>query len=208
MSEMEDPHNYRKVGFSMILVAASLTAIGILHLTIGDNVLFGDQMQRDKTAFFEECKAIFYATEECQKFLKAGNTPYEIPRLSPDGEVLEEITTQSEPVAKDMSESIAKDMSVTVTIPIGVGVPGCEEIMECYLPSSLTVETGTTVIWKNLDGAVHLATSGTPDGGPDGIFDSGMIMTDGTFEHEFTDNGEFQYYCLVHPWMVGTITVK
>tara|TARA_B110000014_G_C20082596_1_gene565901 strand:- start:114 stop:740 length:627 start_codon:yes stop_codon:yes gene_type:complete len=208
MSEMEDPHNYRKVGFSMILVAASLTAIGILHLTIGDNVLFGDQMQRDKTAFFEECKAIFYATEECQKFLKAGNTPYEIPRLSPDGEVLEEITTQSEPVAKDMSESVAKDMSVTVTIPIGVGVPGCEEIMECYLPSSLTVETGTTVIWKNLDGAVHLATSGTPDGGPDGIFDSGMIMTDGTFEHEFTDNGEFQYYCLVHPWMVGTITVK
>ena len=208
MSEMEDPHNYRKVGFSMILVAASLTAIGILHLTIGDNVLFGDQMQRDKTAFFEECKAIFYATEECQKFLKAGNTPYEIPRLSPDGEVLEEITTQSEPVAKDMSESVAKDMSVTVTIPIGVGVPGCEEIMECYLPSSLTVETGTTVIWKNLDGAVHLATSGTPDGGPDGIFDSGMIMTDGTFEHEFTDNGEFQYYCLVHPWMVGTITVE
>ena len=208
MSEMEDPHNYRKVGFSMILVAASLTAIGILHLTIGDNVLFGDQMQRDKTAFFEECKAIFYATEECQKFLKAGNTPYEIPRLSPDGEVLEEITTQSEPVAKDMSEPVAKDMSESVTIPIGVGVPGCEEIMECYLPSSLTVETGTTVIWKNLDGAVHLATSGTPDGGPDGIFDSGMIMTDGTFEHEFTDNGEFQYYCLVHPWMVGTITVK
>jgi plastocyanin len=208
MSEMEDPHNYRKVGFSMILVAASLTAIGILHLTIGDNVLFGDQMQRDKTAFFEECKAIFYATEECQKFLKAGNTPYEIPRLSPDGEVLEEITTQSEPVAKDMSESVAKDMSVTVTIPIGVGVPGCEEIMECYLPSSLTVETGTTVIWKNLDGAVHLATSGTPDGGPDGIFDSGMIITDGTFEHKFTDNGEFQYYCLVHPWMVGTITVE
>ena len=80
--------------------------------------------------------------------------------------------------------------------------------MECYLPSSLTVETGTTVIWKNLDGAVHLATSGTPDGGPDGIFDSGMIMTDGIFEHEFTDNGEFQYYCLVHPWMVGTITVE
>jgi plastocyanin len=200
MSEMEDPHNYRKVGFSMILVAASLAAIGILHISIGENVLFGDQMQRDKTAFFEECKAIFYATEECQKFLKAGNTPYEIPRLSPEGEVLEEITTQSEPVAKTMSE--------TVTIPVGVGVPGCEKIMECYLPASLTIGTGTTVIWKNLDSAAHLATSGTPEGGPDGIFDSGMIMADGIFEHEFTDSGEFQYYCLVHPWMVGTITVK
>ena len=157
-------------------------------------------MQRDKTAFFEECKAIFYATEECEKFLKAGNTPYEIPRLSPDGEMLEEITTQSEPVAKTMSE--------TVTIPVGVAVPGCEEIMECYLPASLTIGTGTTVIWKNLDSAVHLATSGTPEGGPDGIFDSGMIMADGIFEHEFTDSGEFQYYCLVHPWMVGIVTVE
>ena len=158
---MENPHHYRKVGFSMILVAASLAAIGIIHISIGENVLFGDQMQRDKTAFFEECKAIFYATEECQKFLKAGNTPYEIPRLSPEGEVLEEITTQSEPVAKTMSE--------TVTIPVGVAGPGCEEIMECYLPASLTIGTGTTVIWKNLDSAAHLATSGTPEGGPDGI---------------------------------------
>ena len=200
MSEMENPHHYRKVGFSMILVAGSLAAIGIIHISIGENVLFGDQMHRDKTAFFEECKAIFYATEECQKFLKAGNTPYEIPRLSPEGEVLEEITTQSEPVAKTMSE--------TVTIPVGVGVPGCEEIMECYLPASLTIGTGTTVIWKNLDSAAHLATSGTPEGGPDGIFDSGMIMADGIFEHEFTDSGEFQYYCLVHPWMVGIVTVE
>ena len=200
MSAMEDPHNYRKVGYSMILVAGSLAAIGFLHLAIGENVLFGDQIQRDKTAFHEECKAIFYATEECEKFLKAGNTPYEIPRLSPDGEMIEEITTQSEPIVEIMSE--------TVTIPVGVGVPGCEETSECYLPSSLIIGTGTTVIWKNLDSAAHLATSGTPDGGPDGIFDSGMIMADGSFEHEFTDSGEFQYYCIVHPWMIGTVTVE
>ena len=38
MSEMVNPHNYRKVGYSMILVAASLSAIGVLHLAIGDNV--------------------------------------------------------------------------------------------------------------------------------------------------------------------------
>ena len=84
MSEMENPHNYRKVGYSMILVAASLASIGIIHLAIGDNVLFGDEMQRDKTTFFEECKAIFYATEECQKFVKAGNTLYEVPSLDPN----------------------------------------------------------------------------------------------------------------------------
>ena len=203
MSEMENPHNYRKVGYSMILVAASLTAIGLLHLAIGEDVLFGDQMQRDKTAFFEECKAIFYASEECQKFDKPGNTLYAIERLPVDMVTEEEEITESvilEPVSETMSE--------TVSIPVGVGVPGCEVTSECYLPSSLTIGTGTTVIWENNDNAAHLATSGTPDGGPDGIFDSGMIMAGETFEHEFSDKGEFPYYCLVHPWMIATVTVE
>ena len=204
MSEMENPHNYRKVGYSMILVAASLASIGMIHLAIGDNVLFGDQMQRDKTAFFEECKAIFYATEACQKFVKAGNTLYAIERLDPnqvsDVDIMESDVSVPPPVIKAMSE--------TVIIPAGVGVPGCEETSECYLPSLLTIETDTTVIWENNDNAAHLATSGTPDGGPDDVFDSGMIMAGGTFEHEFIDSGEFQYYCLVHPWMVATVIVE
>jgi len=203
MSEMVNPHNYRKVGYSMILVAASLSIIGIIHLAIGDNVLFGDQIQRDKTAFFEECKAIFYATEECQKFDKPGNTLYAIERLPVDMVPEEELITESivpEPVTQTMSE--------TVIIPAGVGTPGCEETSECYIPSSLTIDTGTTVIWENIDTAAHLATSGTPAGGPDGVFDSGMIMAGGTFEHEFSDTGEFQYYCIVHPWMVATVTVE
>jgi plastocyanin len=200
---MVNPHNYRKVGYSMILVAASLSAIGVLHLAIGDNVLFGDQMQRDKTAFFEECKAIFYATEECQKFDKPGNTLYAIDRLPVDMESEEELILESTVV-----ESAPVVKSEIVVIPAGVGVPGCEETSECYLPSLLTIGTGTTVTWENVDNAAHLATSGTPAGGPDGVFDSGMIMAGGTFEHEFIDSGEFQYYCIVHPWMVGTVTVE
>ena len=203
MSEMVNPHNYRKVGYSMILVAASLSAIGVLHLAIGDNVLFGDQIQRDKTAFFEECKAIFYATEECQKFDKPGNTLYAIERLPVDMESEEELILESTVV-----ESAPVVKSEIVVIPAGVGVPGCEETSECYLPSLLTIGTGTTVTWENIDNAAHLATSGTPAGGPDGVFDSGMIMAGGTFEHEFIDSGEFQYYCIVHPWMVGTVTVE
>ncbi len=203
MSEMENPHHYRKVGYSMILVAASLALIGLIHMAIGENVLYGDQMQRDKTAFFEECKAIFYATEECQKFDQPGNTLYAIDRLPVDMVSEEGLTTES-----TITESVTQTMSETVIIPDGVGMPGCEETSECYLPSSLTVVTGATVIWDNVDTAAHLATSGTPAGGPDGVFDSGIIAPGNTFEHEFTDGGEFQYYCLVHPWMVGTVTVE
>ena len=202
MSEMQNPHNYRKVGYSMILVAASLAAIGIVQVAIGPDVLYADQMQRDNTAFFEMCKAGNYMQEGCDMFDKPGNTLYEIPRLSLD-ETEEETMLIEEPAmeAPQVSAEI-------VSIPSGSGAPGCEETNECYIPAELTISAGTSVIWDNIDNAAHLATSGTPDGGPDGIFDSGMIMAGATFEQEFLDIGEFAYYCLVHPWMVGTVTVE
>ena len=85
MSEMQNPHNYRKVGYSMILVAASLAAIGIVQVAIGPDVLYADQMQRDNTAFFEMCKAGNYMQDGCEMFDKPGNTLYEIPRMTLEG---------------------------------------------------------------------------------------------------------------------------
>ena len=202
MSEMQNPHNYRKVGYSMILVAASLAAIGIVQVGIGTDVLFADSIQRDKTAFFEMCKAGNYLGEGCDIFDKKGNTLYEIPRLSLD---------ETEEESMIIEESVMETPQVSaeiVSIPSGSGSPGCEEINECYIPAEVTISAGATVIWENTDNAAHLATSGTPDGGPDGAFDSGMIMAGATFEQEFSDKGEFAYYCLVHPWMVGTVTVE
>jgi hypothetical protein len=52
----------------MIAVAASLAIIGLLQLGIGENVLFGDDIQRGKTAEFEHCKEIDFVGEECRKF--------------------------------------------------------------------------------------------------------------------------------------------
>ena len=202
MSEMQNPHHYRKVGWSMVLVAASLAAIGIVQVWIGPDVLYADDMQRDKTAFFEMCKAGNFLGEGCDMFVKPGNTLYEIPRMTLDS--TEEATM---PIEEPMVEEPAS-IGEVVSIPEGVGVPGCEETNECYVPADLVVSAGTTVIWENVDTAAHLATSGTPADGPDGIFDSGMIMGGGTFEYEFSDKGVFPYYCVVHPWMVGTVTVE
>ena len=202
MSEMQNPHNYRKVGWSMVLVAASLAAIGIVQVWIGPDVLFADDMQRDKTAFFEMCKAGNYMQEGCDMFIQPGNTLYEIPRMTLD-DTEESTMTMEEPVA-EVSQASAE----IVSIPEGSGAPGCEETDECYIPATLNISAGTTVIWENNDAAAHLATSGTPDGGPDGVFDSGMIMGGATYEYEFSETGEFVYYCLVHPWMVGTVVVE
>ena len=53
---MKEPHNYKIVGYSMILIAISLTAIALLYLAIGNNVLYGDNIQREKTIEYEKQK--------------------------------------------------------------------------------------------------------------------------------------------------------
>ena len=65
---MKEPHNYAKVGYSMIVVSASLAAIGLLALAISSDVLFSDDMQRENTAHFNECKANDFKTEGCEKY--------------------------------------------------------------------------------------------------------------------------------------------
>lgn len=65
---MSDPHNYAKVGYSMIAVSASLAAIGLLALAIGSDVLFADNIQRDNAMHFNECKANDFRTEGCEKY--------------------------------------------------------------------------------------------------------------------------------------------
>ena len=52
----------------MIVVSASLAAIGLLFMGIGENVLFGDDIQRAKTLEFEQCKETNFLGEECRKF--------------------------------------------------------------------------------------------------------------------------------------------
>ena len=65
---MKEPHNYAKVGQSMIVVAASLTVVALLALAIGSNVLFGDTIQRDQQAFFKECKENDFKPDGCEKY--------------------------------------------------------------------------------------------------------------------------------------------
>ncbi|PIW34436.1 MAG: hypothetical protein COW26_07245, partial [Nitrosopumilales archaeon CG15_BIG_FIL_POST_REV_8_21_14_020_33_23] len=67
---------------------------------------------------------------------------------------------------------------------------------------------GDTVIWQNADTAKHTITSGTVDGGPDGIFGGSNFISPGqSYKFTFTETGQFPYYCLIHPWMTGTVFV-
>jgi len=101
---------------------------------------------------------------------------------------------------------LAKEMQ-TVMITEGSDIKGCEQIATCYIPSEIEVEKGTTVTWINVDEAVHTVTSGNPLDGPDGKFDSSLINADEVFSHTFDQTGSFDYFCLLHPWMEGTVIV-
>ena len=66
---MKEPHHHRKVGYGMIMVASSLALIGILQVTIGPDVLYGDTIQREQVAVFEDCKANGFLEPQCVKWL-------------------------------------------------------------------------------------------------------------------------------------------
>ncbi len=66
--------NHAQVGFGMIVVAASLAAIGLIGLGIGEDVLFADNMQRDNTAHFNECKENDFKTDGCEIYWDRLNT--------------------------------------------------------------------------------------------------------------------------------------
>ena len=97
---------------------------------------------------------------------------------------------------------------VTVTNAPGSSVPGCEETNSCFIPNPVTVPMGGTVTWDNTDTAAHTATAGSATDGPSGVWDSSLIMAGGSFSFTFDTAGSYDYFCMVHPWMVGTIIVE
>ena len=95
-----------------------------------------------------------------------------------------------------------------VETAIGSGAPGCETSNACYLPQDITINAGDTVTWDNVDNAAHTVTGGSPANGPSGVFDSSLLMAQGVFSHTFDDAGYYDYFCMVHPWMIGSVTVN
>ena len=89
----------------------------------------------------------------------------------------------------------------------------CQESLDCYTPSVVTVNVGDVVTMINSDStaAMHSFTAGTVDGftpSPSGVFDTGIMNGDDVFEWTPESSGEVPYYCLLHTWMQGTIIVN
>lgn len=89
-----------------------------------------------------------------------------------------------------------------------VYIIGCPTRGEsCFTPCQITIKTGDTVTWFNKDSRIHMITSGSGQGGPDGWFSSKAISSHGTFSHTFDRKGAFAYYDNLHPYAQGVVIV-
>ena len=113
------------------------------------------------------------------------------------------------------------DMVGTITVGTGTGgaaptatptatpappppaVPGSVQIIDYdYSPKELSVAPGASVRFLNVGAKKHTVTA------TDGSFDSGLMSAGDAYSHTFNSAGSFQYYCDLHPDMVGTVTVS
>lgn len=67
---------------------------------------------------------------------------------------------------------------------------------------TVTVPIGGTVTWVNQDEDVHTVVSTA------GVFRSPGLDVDETYSYKFTKPGVYQYFCTLHPLMVGTVVVR
>lgn len=97
------------------------------------------------------------------------------------------VMTQTTSISQDKQFDETK-----ITITIGTASNG-------FVPTTVTVKKGTTVVWTNNDSQAHTVT-GTGWG-------SGNLQYQGTYSHAFDTVGAFDYKCGIHPTMQGTINV-
>lgn len=80
---------------------------------------------------------------------------------------------------------------------------------KAFSPNPAEVKAGESVTWTNGDSQIHTATSGAVGAEDSGkVFDSGILSPKATFDFKFDQAGEIDYYCTLHPQMVGKVVVS
>jgi len=87
--------------------------------------------------------------------------------------------------------------------PAPAAAPPARVVIRDYAfrPTEITVEPGTTITWRNEDDSPHTVTAG------ERAFGSGALDTGDSFSLAFDREGDYTYYCLLHPQMTGTVHV-
>ena len=106
---------------------------------------------------------------------------------------------------QDDDPMVSENLTARVTIPNGnydIANTGF------YIPLNLEVIPGTTVGWVNDDSVPHTIQSQDNQGNIIGLFNSAPLLTGDVFEYTFEEPGVYNYFCSLHPWRVGIVTVR
>ena len=120
----------------------------------------------------------------------------------------EAVTPVEEPVEPVREEAAPEETPIR---PVQGEMPGTSDESEAidvsivnssFSPETITISTGQTVRWTNLDPIAHsVKGTGTSFGSP-------SLAQGGSYEFLFTDEGTYEYYCSIHPSMRGTVVVE
>ena len=102
----------------------------------------------------------------------------------------------------------AATAGLTLTILEGSSIQGTPD----YDPDELTVKKGETILVDNVDTMPHTVTNGKSGSDPTSgkIFDTSIINGGDSAEMDTStiDAGTYPYYCMVHPYMTGSLTIE
>jgi plastocyanin len=71
-----------------------------------------------------------------------------------------------------------------------------------FSPTNLVVSPGTRIIWTNHDSDPHTVDSVKK------VWTSSAVDPGSTFARVFKATGSFAYYCSIHPFMHGSVSVR
>ena len=113
------------------------------------------------------------------------------------------IATEIEEVEEVVEEIIPEGPLFMISILAGSAEQGAPD----YEPDEAVISQGHIIEWINDDAVSHTATSSVDFGE---TFDSGLLNGGESYKLDTNklDLGSYEYMCIVHPWMVSTITIE
>lgn len=135
----------------------------------------------------------------------------EIPDNIPED--FSEAVTQIKEIPPELPPVVEKTLnqeklSAQVSIQPGASISECDTALNCLSPYYPIIYKGGEVLWTNNDESSHTMISGNPQEGPNGVFDSGLIAPRSTFSQVFEIEGEYEFFCVLHPWIQGKVFVE
>ena len=106
------------------------------------------------------------------------------------------------PPTVSVEDDATRNQSVPAVI---LGIDGDNS----FSPEPIEINVGQTVTWYNGDTISHTVTSGQDGDLDEGtLFDSDAIIPNQSYSLTFDQPGDFPYYCIYHPTMVGEVIVN